>query len=173
MVKSVSSKPKLIIDSCFWINVVYLNLEKYLLEFFELYFVSKVEDEIVNKQNIILYEANDIKLFNKLKENKLINIVNPKNISKVLLDNLQSSSGELYSIAYSIENNILLATDNNGLIVFCRNNKLKYITTIDFLIFLKSKIKLDINHYFNLMSGRIKQKYIEEGKKYIKNVNKI
>ena len=171
MVKSLSSKTKLVVDSCFWINVVYLNLEKYLLEFFELYFVSKVEDEILNKQNIILYETNDMKLFNQLKQKKLINIVDAKNIPKVLLDNLQSGSGELYSVAYSIENNILLATDNNGPIAFCKIKKIPIMTSVDFIIYLYKSKKLNKKQCFELfdkLNKNIKNEIIKIGMNYFK-----
>jgi hypothetical protein len=162
-------KKKLIIDACFWINIIFIGLEKELLKYFKLYFVSKVDKEILYNENLI-YVSRDYDIYLKLKEKKIISIQTPK-ILPPRLSCLEKGSGEINSIALSIEKNIFFATDDNGPIEFCKSNNVKYINSIYFILFLFNKKEITpitANKCIALLRNRIKEKYIIEGKKYLK-----
>jgi len=164
------NKPKLVIDASFWINVVFLGLEYNLINYFEIYFVSKVEKEILNENILRLYESLDVVTYLKFKKNNFIRLKNPISVSKKLIDNLQNNSGELFSLALSIELDSIFATDDKGSIIFCNKNNLKFISIVDYILLLfyfKELNKLEVNNFFKLLSGRIKQEYINIARKKI------
>ncbi len=172
MVKTViSNKPKIVIDASFWINVVYLDIESYLLKYFDIYFVQKVESEILNESEHKIYNTRDMDVYSKLKDIRLIKIREPKNIPKKLLDNLQYDSGELYCIALGIEDNMIVATDDKGPISFCKINNIPFMTSIDYILYLYNTKELTKKRcliLFNMLNKNISKKFIEIGKKYFK-----
>jgi hypothetical protein len=165
------TKKEIIIDACFWINIVFLGLDKELINYFDIYCVLKVEKEILDDNKYKIFNSKDMDTFLDLKEKRIIKIKNPKNISKKLLNSLEQNSGELDSTALSIEEEWVFATDDNGAIDYCIKNKIKYINSVYFIIYLKNKkiiTKNQAKEYLNLLKNRIKQKYIEIGEKYLK-----
>jgi len=165
-------KPKLVIDASFWINITYIGIEKYLVKYFSLYVVPVVENEILSENDHKLYNTRDMEIYLKLKDLSVIIIKNAKFISKKLLDNLQVNSGELYSVALAIEENMIVATDDNGVIQFNIKNKVANITSIKFILYLYCKKDVSEKQaidYINQLVNRIKFKYIEDGINYLKN----
>ncbi len=166
-----SIKLKIVIDASFWINIVYLELDKYLVKYFDIYMVSKVEEEILNNSEHKVYDSEDMEIFLELKNNKQIFIKNPINIPKKLLDNLQSNSGELYTIALGIENKISICIDDGNPYNFCFREGLSPVNSIDFIYFLYLKKEINSKqsiNYINKLQRRIKLSYIEKAKKLFK-----
>lgn len=163
-----SVKPKIVVDASFWINIVYLSLEKYLTKYFDICVVSKVEEEILNNSEHKIYDSEDMEIFLELKKNKQITIKNPINIPKRLLDNLQNHSGELYTIALGIEDKINIFIDDANSYNFCLKEGIDPINSIDFIYFLYLKKEINSKksvNYINKLQGRIKASYIEKAKK--------
>ena len=168
MIPDLKSKPKIVIDTSFWINVVYLGIDNYLLNYFNLYVVSKVEKEILDESDYKIYDSEDMEIYSKLKDRGLITIKNPQKLSKRVLDDLEVDSGELYSIELAIEENMIVATDDKGAVTFSNKNNLIMITSIDFILklYIDKIISIDtVLYYFNLLEKKIKPKYIEEGRR--------
>lgn len=162
-------KKKLIVDACFWINIVFIGLEKELLKYFKLYFVSKIDKEIL-KEDFLIYTSRDYEIYLELKKRKIITIQNPKKIP-LKLSSLQKDSGELYSISLSIEKDVFFATDDNAPIEFCKRNKVNYLTTVYFILYLFNKKEFNkstARKYIKLLKNRIKEKYILQGEEYLK-----
>ncbi|MEI8364151.1 MAG: hypothetical protein WCF78_01700 [archaeon] len=172
MIPDLKSKPKIVIDASFWINIVYLGLEKYLIKYFEVYFVSKVEEEILDESDYKIYDSEDMEIYSRLKDRGLITIKDPQNFLTKLFDNLQANSGELYSVALAIDENMIIATDDKGPIEYCIQNNVKFINSVHFCLYLYNKKEINFEEtqkYFNLLTNKIKQKYIDEGRYYLKN----
>jgi len=170
MIPDIKLKPKLVVDTSFWINIVSLGLEKYLIDVFELYIVSKVEKEILDESEYKLYDSEDMEIFNIYKSKGIIRVKNPINISKKLIDNLQIDSGELYSIALVMESNLIIATDDGGAIEFWESNNINLMNSVKFILYLfdKKKINLDFaKSYLTRLVGKIKLKYIKFGVNYL------
>jgi hypothetical protein len=164
-------KQKLVIDTCFWINIVNLKLHLFLLEYFEIYFTLKVEKEILNETEAKIYNTYDMEVYKELKFKKIIKLKEPT-IKKIgHYENLQKDSGELYSVLLTIEERGIIGTDDNGAIDYCDKNNVDYINSVYFVIFLYKQKKItlnDANNYLNFLTNKIKQKYIDVGKEYLK-----
>jgi len=164
-------KPKIVMDASFWINITYLDLEKYLVKYFNICLVTKVEEEILNNSEHKIYDSKDMEKYLELKNTEVISIINPLNIPKKLLDNLQSNSGELYTIAVGIEEKIIICIDDGNPYNFCFKEGLNPINSIDFIYFLYLKKEISSKqsiNYINKLHGRIKSSYIEKVKKSFK-----
>ncbi len=164
MIPDIKLKPKIVVDTSFWINIVSLGLDRYLIKYFDVYFVSKVEKEILDDNEFKMYDSIDMEQYSKSKDMKSIIIKDPRNISKKLIDNLQHNSGELYSTALAIEEEMILATDDKGAIEFCSRINIPILTTIDYILFLydlNEQTLNDVNKYLYLLKGKIKSKYID------------
>lgn len=168
---SINSKnQRIVIDASFWINIVYLEIEDYLKKYFEIYFVSKVEAEVLNNSNYKLYDSIDMEKYKDWKQNKIIIIKDPINIPKKLLDNLESNSGELYTIALAIEEKMVVCIDDGKPHNFCFNEGLFPVNSIDFIYFLYLKKEINSREYIlliNKLAGRIKLEHIEKAKRLI------
>jgi predicted nucleic acid-binding protein len=115
-----------------------------------------------------MYDSIDMEIYSKLKDRRLITIKNPQNFSKKLIDNLQSNSGELYSIALAIEQNMLICLDDGNPYNFCLQENLSPINSVDFIQFLYLKKEINSQQaieYVSKLQGKMKPKYIENGKK--------
>lgn len=168
-------KQKLVVDTCFWINIVDLKLHLFLIEYFEIYFTPKVEKELLNETETKIYDTYDMEVYKELKLKKIIKIKEPIIKEIKHFENLQKDSGELHSFFLTIEEKGIIATDDNGAIDYCVKNKIDYINSVFFVIFLykQRKITLDnANNYLNLLTNKIKQKYIDIGKEYLKKCEK-
>ncbi len=166
---TIIKKQKLVIDTCFWINIVNLKLHLFLIEYFEIYVTFKVEKEILNENQSKIYDTYDMEVYKELK--KIIKIKEPKENNLKNIENLQKDSGELYSIFLTIEEKGIIGTDDNEVIEYCNKNNVKYINSVYFVIFLYKQKKITLNHtnnYLDLLTNKIKQKYIDVGKEYLK-----
>jgi predicted nucleic acid-binding protein len=164
--------PILVVDSCFWINIVYLELEEYLLKYFNLFFVFKVTEEILNINGNKLYDSKDMDILKKLIDNKKVILKNPKEIPEKINNCIENDSGELYSVALALEKKGIVATDDGAVINYCIENNIFIMTSVRFSLFLYAKKEINKNKTIILlkkMNRRIKHKYIEEGINYLKN----
>ncbi len=165
-----SQSQKIVVDASFWINVVYLGLEEYLEKYFNIFFVSKVEAEILNNSSHKLYDSIDMDKYSSWKQKGIITVKDPQKIPKKLLDNLESNSGELFTIALAIEEEQAIFIDDGKPYNFCVKEKLFVVNCVDFIYFLYLKKEINSKEYIfliNKLSGRIKKEYIEKAKKLI------
>lgn len=159
---------KIVIDSSFWINITFLRLEEYLIKYFKIYFVSKVESEILNENKFKIYDSLDMEIYRSFKERNLFFVKDPQNVPKRLLDSLESNSGELYTVSLALEENATVFIDDGRPYNFCLKEKLFPVNSIDFVYFLY--LKKDLNKSDSILiidrlKGRIKSEYIEKSKK--------
>lgn len=172
MKSPLSSKKLIVIDTCFWINIVHLDLQDFFLKYFKIIVVKKVEEEILDKTTKRIYITKDMKIYLTLKDNGLVILKDPKNISKSLINNSDLLSGELYSIALALENKILFASDDFWAIDFCNHNNIVCLNSVYFILFLYNKKEISKNlalKKLNLLKNRIKLEFILEGKSYLNN----
>ncbi len=173
MVKN-NSKPSAVIDTSFWIHLVKLDLTDKFIELYDLVFTKKVEEELLAFKKIHLYSPLDLDIFNQLKLKNKLKIIDPKYISKEINNSISNDSGELFSLSLAQEKNYIVFIDNGIPYDFCKKNKINVMNMIDFciLLYILKKISLDdlqnkIIQLDNL--NTIKYKYMNEGKKYLKN----
>jgi hypothetical protein len=165
-------KPKAIIDTSFWIHLVKTNLEDHFMRRFVIIAPQRVEEEILycNTFKFMVYKPQDIRVYEKLKsENKII-ILNPKKIKKELASQISKNSGELYAIALAKENRWIVFIDNGRPHKFCIENDIQTGTIIDFIIYLKMENQLttkEIKQKIELIKDSLSEKYLEQIKKYL------
>jgi hypothetical protein len=165
-------KKKAIIDTSFWIHLVKINLEKNFLELYDVILPKKVEEEILfcNSFKLMIYKPKDIKIYEKLKYENKIKVVDPKIIPKELSSQISKNSGELFAISLAKENDVIVFIDNGRPHTFCKKNKIKTGTIIDFLIYLKEEKKInisDIKEKINIIKESLSKKHLKDIKKYI------
>lgn len=76
----MTKKPKIIVDTSSWINVFRVDLTSYLIENFYILVTLKVNEEILEGKGF----AEDVELFEKLLNEKHIQIVSAKMIQKYI-----------------------------------------------------------------------------------------
>lgn len=167
-------KSKVVVDASFWINVVFLELDGFLLDYFDLIFVSKVKSEICEfKKYDYFYLSKDIKIFEQLLSDDIIKIQNPKSIPKKYISELEKDSGELYTLSLAKEKKYGVLIDDGNPYDFCKNENIIRMNTIDFIIFLYIKNELTRNKaidYIRKLNYKIKDRYIEKAIVYLKNL---
>ncbi|MFA5745483.1 MAG: hypothetical protein WCX82_03260 [archaeon] len=166
-------KPKAILDTSFWIHLVKLDLENHFLNLFDPIVPQKVEDEILycNTFKFMIYKPQDIRIYEKLKNENKIEIINPREISKQLLSHISKNSGELFAIALAKEKSWIVFIDNGRPHNYCIENNIQTGTIGDFLIYLKEEKILtikEIKNKINLIKDSLSERYLEQIKKYLK-----
>ena len=69
------TKPCAVIDTSFWIHVVYLEIDKYLIKYFDIFFPNKVKSEILYFKHFdYFYKSTDIFIFEKLLQDNQLTI---------------------------------------------------------------------------------------------------
>jgi|GEM_PF-1261563 len=170
----VQPKIKAVVDASFWININKVNLVKYLLDYFELYFVSKVEDELESHKMKDFYNPKDLDVFRSLRELNLIKIKDPKVIDSKAKKELSKDSGELYTVSLAKEINAVVLIDDYGPYIFCDKNKISPLSTINFIVYLCELKIINLSNaeqlLFNL-KGCIKYSFIEYALHKLKKVD--
>jgi len=166
-------KPKAILDTSFWIHLVKMGLESQFITLFEIIIPQKVEDEILycNTFKFMIYKPQDIRVYERLKQERKITIINPKDISKQLTNQISKNSGELFAIALAKERNWIVFIDNGRPQKYCIENNIQTSTIIDFLIYLKEEKLLNIKEIeqkVNLIKDSLSNKYLKQIEEYLK-----
>jgi predicted nucleic acid-binding protein len=169
-------KAKAILDTSFWIHLNKTKIWNVFLEYYDVVVPKQVEKEITycNTFKSLIYKPQDIEIYEKLRKNKKIIIINPKKISKKLSCQISKNSGELFAIALAKEKDWIVFIDNGRPNKYCIENNIKTATIIDFLIFLKNEkriTKKEIKEKINKIKTSIPKKMLEEIKKYLKKDN--
>lgn len=165
-------KPIIVVDASFWINCIYLNLDSYLFEYFTLKFTNKVKLEILfSKKHDFFKKSKDVLLFEKYLSLNKDSIKDPSKI--YFTDLLSKKSGELYSISLAKEKNYGILIDDGVPYDVCSKNNVSCMNSIDFIIFLYIKKRINFKDAINLINSlkfRVKEKYILNAIKYIKKI---
>jgi hypothetical protein len=166
-------KPKAIIDTSFWIHLVKTKLDGHFVRLFDIIAPQRVEEEILycNTFKFMVYKPQDIKIYEKLKSENKIEILNPKKIEKELISQISKNSGELYAIALAKENQWIVFIDNGRPHKYCIENNISTGTIIDFMIYLEMKNQLttkEIKQKIELIKDSLSERYLEQIKKYLK-----
>jgi len=166
-------KAKAILDTSFWIHLVKINLENRFLELYDIIVPTKVEEEILfcNTFKFMIYKPQDVRVYERLKQENKITIINPKDISKQLTNQISKNSGELFAIALATERNWIVFIDNGRPQKYCVENNILTSTICDLLIYLKEEKILtikEIEQKIELIKDSLSDKYLKQIKEYLK-----
>jgi predicted nucleic acid-binding protein len=157
-------KVNAVIDSSFWINLSKVDLNKFLLDYFNLYSTIKVREELFDFYEKNNYFSKDSYLFKLYLEADLITLKEPKEISLSISKELSKNSGELFSTALLKEINGVILVDDKGALNFCKKNNLFAITSVYFIVRLykdkyitREKAEFSINQ----LKGKIQKSHID------------
>jgi hypothetical protein len=167
-------KPFVVIDASFWINCVYLELNIFLIDYFNLIFTTKVKEKLLfSKKHDFFKKSKDITLFEEyLSLNKNV-IKDPTKLS--FTNQLSKNSGKLYSISLAKEKKYGVFIDDGFPYDVCGKNNILRMNSVDFIIFLYLKKEIDKNKAINLINSlnfRVKEKYLLKGIDKIKILKK-
>lgn len=162
-------KPKIIVDTSSWINVFRVELTNYLIKNFYIFVTPKVNEEILEGKGF----AEDAKLFEKLSNERHIQIVSPKMLQEEIKHEISISSGEIEIIAYAMERGdyIVLIDDSKVYQVMDRFN-LKYISSANIIIdaYLTEKINKDEAYrLLEILRKVLKDEVIDRAKEVLKD----
>lgn len=163
-----------IVDTSFWIHLVKTDLLDYFLSYYSKIIVPFiVEEELTYFESFKykVYVPKDIKEFKKLKEKKIITIINPKIINKEIESKVSKNSGELFCILLSLQTGYISFIDNGRPYNFCKKNNLLVSNIIEFMLFLFLEKKLSKKEVFfkiKLIERTISKSYFENVKNYLK-----
>jgi predicted nucleic acid-binding protein len=167
--------PKIaIVDASFWIHLVKIDLLNIFLEYYTyLYVPLKVESEITFADSLKfkLFTPSDIKLYYKLKKEKVIIIKDPTIIKKELKSQVSNNSGELYCIALSQELGVITFIDNGRPYKYCKEHNILVGNIIEFMLFLYSNKKLTKKEVLSkivLIQNSLPQDYLKSINNYLK-----
>jgi len=167
-------KPCAVIDTSFWVHLVYLDIDNYLIKYFNIYFPNKVKSEILYFKHFdYFYKSTDISVFERLLQANQLTIKDPKQL--IDSSELQKDSGEHHLISLAKENSYGVFIDDGIPYDLCSKMNILRMNSVDFIIFLYIKKEITKEKGIELMiklSHKIKQKYIEEGIKFINNIKR-
>jgi predicted nucleic acid-binding protein len=159
----IKNKINAIIDSSFWINITRVDLNKSLIDYFNLYSTNKVKEELFDFYERKGYFSKDSYIFKLYLETDFIYLKDPKEISLKIKQNLSKDSGELYSVALLKEIDGVFLTDDKGAINFCKKNNILVITSVYFIVRLyKDQLISKEKAEFSIMQlkGKISKEYL-------------
>jgi len=152
-----TKKSLAILDTSFYIHLVKIDLIDIFLNFYKIIVCSKVKEEITYFTHI--------ELFLKLKKSDIIRIENPIKISKSLISEISSDSGEMYAIALAQEKNSIVFIDNGRPYKYCLKNKILCSNIVEFLLYLyKNKVitKREILNKIKIIENTLPKEYLLE-----------
>lgn len=158
-----------ILDSSFWINICKIGLSEYLFKYFNLFSSKKVFDELSIHSKSYIYLPQDYLLFQKYVKEDLI-IIKKNYILKDVNLSLSKDSGEVYTISLAKKNKYIVLMDDNGPLKYCIKNKIEFLTSIHFLIFLYKKNELSKTEVLDKilkLKNSINENYIIVALKYL------
>jgi len=165
-----------IVDASFWIHLIKTDLLHIFQEYYNRIIVPlKVEEEITFSESFkfMVYIPEDIKHYNKLKQEGIIIVQNPKTITKQLSSQVSKDSGELYCIALSQEIGLIVFIDNGRPYNYCKENNILVANIIEFLLFLyieKRLNKKEVYSKINVIKSSISNSYLKGIEKYLQGV---